>query len=421
MFMGIVNDLLKDVPLPRMARVRQQFDDRSVGDVEAAVREAVRPLGAAKKGMRIAVGVGSRGIADLEPIVRSLVSELRRAGAAPFAVPAMGSHGGATAEGQLEVLRNLGVTEKSIGCPIVSSMATATIGLAADGRPVRIDASAAAADGIVVVNRIKPHTSFAGRYESGLMKMLAVGLAKRAGADACHQEGYARMAANVEKYGNAVLSRAKVLFGLAIIENAYSRTAEITALKAGEIAVREPELLSRARELLPRILLRPVDVLVVDRMGKEISGLGMDPHVTGCFASPYAEGPPRPDKLVALDLTAASRGNANGVGVADVITARLRDKFDPDTTYPNAITATLAPAVRLPMALDNQKLAIQAGIKMAAGFDKKNIRLVRIRDTLHVGEIEISEAILGEARRHPRIGVLGEPEALPFDPAGNLF
>lgn len=204
----------------------------------------------------------------------------------------MGSHGGATAEGQLDVLRSLGITEDYLGCPVESSMEVREIGRTPDGRPVQIDARAAAADGIVAVNRVKPHTSFTGPYESGLMKMLAIGLAKQAGAEVCHQEGYANMAANIEKYGRAILRDAKVLFGVAILENAYDQTCEVTALPPEEIAKREPALLLRAKALMPGILLPNVDVLVVDRMGKNISGLGMDPHITGCFATGYASGPP---------------------------------------------------------------------------------------------------------------------------------
>ena len=283
------------------------------------------------------------------------------------------------------------------------------------------DARAAAADGIVAVNRVKPHTSFTGPYESGLMKMLAIGLAKQAGAEVCHQEGYAKMAGNIEKYGRAILRDARVLFGVAILENAYDQTCEVTALPPGEIVGREPELLLRAKALMPGILLPDVDVLVVDRMGKNISGLGMDPHITGCFATSYASGPPRPGKLAVLDLTDETHGNANGIGVADVTTRRLFERFDPEVTYPNAITATLTQAVRMPLVMDSHKLAIQAAIKTAPGFDKARIRMVRLRDTLHLSEIFISEAMLPDAAENPRVEVLGEPEELSFDGEGNLF
>lgn len=422
--MGVVNRLVGGMPIPRMVRVRQKFDDAHLADVGAAVRRTLCESGVlrgVKPGMRVAVTAGSRGIANIALILRTIVEALREAGAAPFVVPAMGSHGGATAEGQLDVLRSLGVTEAFLGCPIESSMEVREIGRTPDGRPVQIDARAAAADGIVAVNRVKPHTSFTGPYESGLMKMLAIGLAKQAGAEVCHQEGYAKMAGNIEKYGRAILRDARVLFGVAILENAYDQTCEVTALPPGEIAGREPELLLRAKALMPGILLPDVDVLVVDRMGKNISGLGMDPHITGCFATSYASGPPRPGKLAVLDLTDETHGNANGIGVADVTTRRLFERFDPEVTYPNAITATLTQAVRMPLVMDSHKLAIQAAIKTAPGFDKARIRMVRLRDTLHLSEIFISETMLPDAAENPRVEVLGEPEELSFDGEGNLF
>lgn len=422
--MGVVNRLVGGMPIPRMVWVRQEFDGAHLADVGGAVRETLRGsdvLRGVKPGMRVAVTAGSRGITNIALILRTITEALREAGAAPFVVPAMGSHGGATAEGQLDVLRSLGITEDYLGCPVESSMEVREIGRTPDGRPVQIDARAAAADGIVAVNRVKPHTSFTGPYESGLMKMLAIGLAKQAGAEVCHQEGYANMAANIEKYGRAILRDAKVLFGVAILENAYDQTCEVTALPPEEIAKREPALLLRAKALMPGILLPNVDVLVVDRMGKNISGLGMDPHITGCFATGYASGPPRPGKLAVLDLTDETHGNANGIGVADVTTRRLLERFDPEVTYPNAITATLTQAVRMPLVMDSHKLAIQAAIKTAPGFDKARIRMVRLRDTLHLSEIFISEAMLPDAAANPRVEVLGEPEELSFDGEGNLF
>ena len=342
-------------------------------------------------------------------------------GAKPFVIPAMGSHGGATAQGQSDVLTALGVTEEYLSCPIRSSMDVKRIGTTFDGRPVQIDAHAAAADGIVVVNRVKAHTSFTGPVESGLMKMMAIGLAKQAGAEVCHQEGYGKIAGNIRKYGNAILEYANILFGVAIIENAFDDTYEIHAVRPQNFEKTETKLLKRSKSLMPRIMFSDIDVLVVDKMGKNISGLGMDPHITGCFASPYASGPPRPDKLVVLDLTDETHGNANGMGVADVTTRRLLEKFDSEATYPNALTATLTPAVRIPMVMDNQRLAIQTGVKTAAGFDKENIRMVRITDTLSLSRIWISEAMLEDARNTPGVTVIGKPEELAFDEEGNLF
>lgn len=422
--MGVVNDLAAKMPLPRMVQVEQHFDRTAVTDIDGSVEKALAEEGvldSVRPGMSIAVTAGSRGISNIAAILRRVVRALEERGAKPFVIPAMGSHGGATAQGQSDVLTALGVTEEYLSCPIRSSMDVKRIGTTFDGRPVQIDAHAAAADGIVVVNRVKAHTSFTGPVESGLMKMMAIGLAKQAGAEVCHQEGYGKIAGNIRKYGNAILEYANILFGVAIIENAFDDTYEIHAVRPQNFEKTETKLLKRSKSLMPRIMFSDIDVLVVDKMGKNISGLGMDPHITGCFASPYASGPPRPDKLVVLDLTDETHGNANGMGVADVTTRRLLEKFDSEVTYPNALTATLTPAVRIPMVMDNQRLAIQTGVKTAAGFDKENIRMVRITDTLSLSRIWISEAMLEDARNTPGVTVIGEPEELAFDEEGNLF
>lgn len=422
--MGVVNDLAAKMPLPRMVQVEQHFDRTAVTDIDGSVEKALAEEGvldSVRPGMSIAVTAGSRGISNIAAILRRVVRALEERGAKPFVIPAMGSHGGATAQGQSDVLTALGVTEEYLSCPIRSSMDVKRIGTTFDGRPVQIDAHAAAADGIVVVNRVKAHTSFTGPVESGLMKMMAIGLAKQAGAEVCHQEGYGKIAGNIRKYGNAILEYANILFGVAIIENAFDDTYEIHAVRPQNFEKTETKLLKRSKSLMPRIMFSDIDVLVVDKMGKNISGLGMDPHITGCFASPYASGPPRPDKLVVLDLTDETHGNANGMGVADVTTRRLLEKFDSEATYPNALTATLTPAVRIPMVMDNQRLAIQTGVKTAAGFDKENIRMVRIADTLSLSRIWISEAMLEDARNTPGVTVIGEPKELAFDEEGNLF
>ena len=422
--MGVVNDLAAKMPLPRMVQVGQHFDRTAVTDIDGSVEKALAEEGvldSVRPGMSIAVTAGSRGISNIAAILRRVVRALEERGAKPFVIPAMGSHGGATAQGQSDVLTALGVTEEYLSCPIRSSMDVKRIGTTFDGRPVQIDAHAAAADGIVVVNRVKAHTTFTGPVESGLMKMMAIGLAKQAGAEVCHQEGYGKIAGNIRKYGNAILEYANILFGVAIIENAFDDTYEIHAVRPQNFEKTETKLLKRSKSLMPRIMFSDIDVLVVDKMGKNISGLGMDPHITGCFASPYASGPPRPDKLVVLDLTDETHGNANGMGVADVTTRRLLEKFDSEATYPNALTATLTPAVRIPMVMDNQRLAIQTGVKTAAGFDKENIRMVRITDTLSLSRIWISEAMLEDARNTPGVTVIGKPEELAFDEEGNLF
>lgn len=422
--MGIVNDIISSMPIPKMVAVRQIFDSRKIKDTAKEVKVAFERATFEKSqlsGMRIAVTAGSRGIKNISEITKMVVELLKSYGARPFIFPAMGSHGGATAQGQTEILNALGISEATMGCPVISSMAVKKIGETHDRRPVQIDAAAAGADGIVLINRVKPHTSFSGKYESGLMKMLAIGIAKQAGAEVCHQAGYQYMSANVEKYGKAILKYSNVLFGVAILENAYDETCSIEVVNSQDIPVVEVKLLIEAKKLMPQILFSDIDVLVVDRMGKNISGLGIDPNVTGCFASEFASGPPRPDKLVVLDLTEETHGNATGIGVADITTRQLISKVDWEMTYPNAITATLTNAVKQPMTMDNHLHAIQAAIKTTRGFDKENIRMVRIPNTLHIDNILISESMISDAYSIDRVEVLSQSVSMDFNADGNLF
>lgn len=419
-----VATFLENTPIPKMVKVRQYFDDNRILNLPDTVRKVLRESGLLNSlypGMRVAITAGSRGIANIAQITRIVVEEISLTGAAPFIVPAMGSHGGANAEGQRQVLESLGITSDNMGCPIFSSMRVSKIGVTEDGQPVYLDANAAEADGIVLINRVKAHTSFTGSYESGLMKMMAIGLGKREGADICHQDGHGRMAENVNKFGKAVLKHAKILFGLALIENAYNQTCDIVPLPPEEILEKEPILLKKSKSLMASILFSNVDVLVVDRMGKNISGLGMDPHVTGSFVSIYATGPPRPSKLVVLDLTPETHGNGTGIGVADITTRQLVDKIDFEATYFNCFTAAMPQAARIPVVMSNHKLAIQCAIKTAPGFNKEKIRLIRLSDTLHLDEIEISQTLLDDARDRPDIDIISDPYDLVFDEAGNLF
>ncbi|MDO4272946.1 MAG: lactate racemase domain-containing protein [Eubacteriales bacterium] len=422
--MGVVNDLCKCVPIPKMALVEQFFDEAYIDDVEKAVADTLedeKVLDSIKPGMSVAITAGSRGICNIDTILRTIVNAVKSREAVPFIIPAMGSHGGATAEGQVQVLKGLGITQETMDCEIKSSMTVERIGTTEDNRPIQIDAYAAKADGIIVVNRVKAHTSFTGHCESGLMKMMAIGLAKQAGAEVCHQEGYAKIADNILKYGHGILNNSKVLFGVAILENAFDKTSLVKAVKPEDFEKAETSFLTKAKSMMPKIYFSDIDVLVVDKIGKNISGLGMDPHVSGCFASPYAHGPNRPEKTVVLDLTDETHGNGNGIGVADVTTRRLYEKFDMEATYPNALTATLTSAVRIPMVMEDQKLAIQAAIKTAPGFEKENIRMVRIKDTLSLGQIWISESMITEAETNPNVKIIRYPEEMTFDENGNLF
>ena len=422
--MGIIADLLHSVELPRMVRVRQHFPVEEVGDVAAAVKaEMHKPaiIGLLRKGMRIAVAVGSRGMAEIPLITRTVVNEISACGAHPFIVPAMGSHGGATAEGQLEVLASLGVTEESVGCPILSSMEVLELGLLPNGLPVLMDKNAMQADGIVVINRIKAHTAFSGPIESGLVKMITIGLGKQKGADSCHAFGFGQMAKNIVAMARIKLEKAPFLFGIGTVENAYDKIARVIAVPSEEILELESQLLLEAKKNMPGILFTPLDVLIVDQMGKEFSGAGMDSNITGRAATPYVSISQKTSKMAVLDLTEGSHGNAVAMGLADITTRRLFNKINFDHTYANALTSTVTLGGMIPLIMESDRLAIQAAVKTCNVVNMEKIRMVRIANTLQVREIDISESLLKEARQHPQIEIVGEPREIVFDAAGNLM
>lgn len=421
---SIISNLLRDINLPRMVKIRQSFPRPKIEDIPLAVREELNKPDIAitiKKGQKIAITVGSRGVANIASITKEVVKTVKSLGGEPFVIPAMGSHGGATAEGQLDVLNSLGVTEEFIEAPIKATMDVVKIGETSSGKSVFIDKYAAEADGIIVMGRVKPHTSFRGRYESGLMKMMTIGLGKQKGADTCHSEGFKNMAKNVPLYGNVVLEKANVLFGIALVENAYDETCKIAALTKKEIPVIEPELLIEARGLMPRIMFDNFDVLVVDEIGKNISGDGMDPNITSTYSSPYASGGPTIQRVVVLDLTEESHGNANGMGTADFITKRLFNKTNLEITYPNALTSRVIETAKVPVILENDWQAIAAGIKTCIEIDYGKAKIVRIKNSLHIEEIYISEALLEEAKRNPEIEILGDPKYFEFNEDGYLL
>lgn len=421
----IVSDLVKDTYLPPMFKARQEFPRPCLPreEIPRVIEELIGRPGLGEKikpGMRIAVTVGSRGISNIALITKSIVDTVKKRGARPFIVPAMGSHGGATAEGQLEVVRSLGVTEEYVGCPIISSMEVAEIGRNEEGKPVYIDKQAAGADGIILNCRIKPHTCFRGKYESGIMKMMAIGLGKQHGAEACHREGFKNMAKNVYLYGKVILEKAPILFAVASIENAYDETAKLVAVDAGDIEQEEPGYLKEAFGNMPRILFDSCDVLVVDQIGKNYSGDGMDPNITGTFCTPYATGGIRAQRVAVLDLSEASHGNAIGVGESHATTDRLIAKTDPSVMYPNAITSTILTGIRIPMVMKNDREAIQICVKSCNEIDYSRPRIVRIKNSLDLDEIWLSEAYYEEAKHTEGITVLTEPAPMDFDGAGNL-
>ncbi|WP_028549390.1 lactate racemase domain-containing protein [Paenibacillus sp. UNC451MF] len=421
--MSILRQVLEDIPIPQMVRIRQKFDAAKIENLEEVLQQELKKPGAVdqiKPGQQVAVAVGSRGVANIALFTKVTIDAIKQAGGEPFIVPCMGSHGGATAEGQKEVLHHLGVTEEAMGAPIRSSMEVIKIDELPNGLPVYVDKIASTADAIVVINRVKPHTAFRGRIESGIMKMISIGLGKQKGAEACHQLGFKYMAENVPAMANLMMKKLPIIFGVALVENAYDQTCRIEVLPAAQIEEREMQLLEEAKARLPKILFDQIDVLVIDYIGKNISGDGMDPNVTGRYPTPYAHGGPDVSKMIVLDLTPETKGNANGVGTADFTTQRLVDQMDRAATFVNGLTSTVCAPTKISTTLDNDFYAIKAGVKTCNILDYTKCKLVRIQDTLHLGEIEISVNLLEEAKLHPDIEILTEPYDLQFDSEGNL-
>lgn len=414
-----------DVELPRMIRVRQKFKTSRVDDVAGTVRtqfdnpdirDRIEP------GMRIAVGCGSRGIANVAECAGTVISELKALGAEPFIFPAMGSHGSASAEGQVKVLDSLGINEKTMGCPIVSSMDVVQLGQLDNGMPVYFDKSAAEADAVVLVCRVKVHTNFRAPIESGIIKMLVIGMGKIAGASAVHWHGFDTFKDVLPAAGQLIMEQKNFLFGVAMVENAAEETALVEIVPGEKVLEREPELLSLSKDLMPRLQFDEIDVLVVDRMGKNITGAGMDPNITG-RNSRETEWENKPDikKIAVLGLTAETDGNATGLSAADVITMRLFQDFDPGKTYANVIAATLLDGAAIPMIMNTDKEAVQLATKTVLRTLPKDARIVHIANTLEIIEIDVSETLLPTIEANPSMfEVEGELAAFDFDPEGNL-
>ncbi len=406
-----------------MTKVRQAFPDEKIENFEESLeeslqREEIRQM--VKPGMEIAIAAGSRGVDKFVETVAGTVKFLQELGAKPFIVPSMGSHGGATAEGQKAVLAHLGVTEESVNAEIRSSMEVVEIAKLPNGLPVYVDKIASEADGIVVINRVKPHTAFRGKVESGIMKMMAIGLGKQKGAEACHQLGFEHMGKHIIEMSHIILEKMPILFGVATVENAFDKVAHVEVLLPNEIEERETELQKLAKKLLPKIHFDKIDVLVIDEIGKNISGDGMDPNITGRYPTPYAHGGPEVNKMIVLDLTPETEGNANGVGTADFTTQRLIDKADFDATYANGLTSTVVAPTKAATTLANDKLALKAAVKTCNILDFTTVKMVRIKNTLELSEIEVSEALLPEVEANDALTQVSNLYELAFDEEGNL-
>ncbi|CAA9430716.1 MAG: Iron-sulfur cluster-binding protein [uncultured Rubrobacteraceae bacterium] len=410
---------------PKVVKVRQTFPRPRVEDVEGTVREQLRReeiSSAVRPGMSVAVTAGSRGIAKIDEILRAVIEGLKEMGAEPFIVPAMGSHGGATAEGQVEILASLGVTEESCGAPIRSSMETVEIGETGRGIPVFMDRIASEADGVVVVNRIKAHTDFRAEVESGLLKMASIGLGKHAQALALHGYGVEGIRDFMVEVGEEVLDSGHVLFGLGIVENAYDEPATIEAIPTREIPSRERELLRGYMGMMPVLPVSDIDILYVDTLGKNYSGTGMDTNVIGRFRILGVDEPERPNVkyLIVGDVSEESHGNALGVGLADLTTERLVGQIDRDAMNANVITSTFVERAKVPMVLSTDEEALQTAVRCNWGVPPEETRFVRIPNTLHLEHLYVSENLVEEALANSDAVVVSGPEELRLDADGSL-
>lgn len=404
-------------------RVRQRWQQPELVDVEHEVLTRIEGSGLLERLKpcdQIAITAGSRGIADIVSVLRALVRAVRARGGEPFIFPTMGSHGGGTAAGQQAVLAELGISEQTTGAPIRASMEVVQLGQTSTGTPVYLDAIAAGAAGIIVVNRIKKHTNIDGQVESGLCKMMSIGMGKHAGAAAMHQLGNIGLANELIPGAQVVLRQAPVWGGVALIENASGKLAEVVCLHPDAIIEREPELLRNAKVLSAIIPFRKIDIAIVERMGKEISGTGMDCFVIGrrrIIGEPEWEEAPMIHSLVLLDISAASHGNAVGVGLADFTTQRLVDKIDWQVTMANVLTSGNLERVKVPLTFPDDRQALEAAAFRERARSLDCLRLVAIRDTLHLQELVISEALINECSSE--IEVLDGPFPMHFDAQGN--
>ncbi len=417
-------------PFPKMFALRQDFPATPPFDIAAAVpRELAPSIQQLRPGAKVAVGVGSRGITNLALIVRTTLETLRTAGAEPFILPAMGSHGGATPEGQRELLAEYGITEAAMGVPIRAAMEAEQVGVTDEGAPVLVSTEARQADAILVINRIKPHTDFSSdTLGSGVLKMLVIGLGKRAGATAFHiaasRLGHERMLRSIAR---VILRATPVLGGLGIVEDAHHQTARLAFLPANEMEAREAALFREAKALMPRLPFDEVDLLIVDRIGKNISGAGMDPNVVRRGVQGYTsdlallQQSPVVRRIFVRDLTPETHGNAIGIGLADATTARLVAGMDKNSTYINALTSLTPQCAKIPASFETDREAVARLIETLATGEPARAKIVRIADTLSLAHVEVSEAYRANLPNHRGLTALGSSSEMAFDAAGNLL
>lgn len=399
-------------PLPPMYRVRQRFAAGKLEDPGAETRRQLRRpeiAGRVRPGMRVAVAVGSRGIRNLFAIVQAVVEGLLALGAQPFVVSAMGSHGGGTQAGQREVLAGYGITQQRLHVPVVTTVVSRKLGSVRGGVPVYFDEAALEADLVVPVNRVKPHTDFIGDLQSGLCKMLVIGLGNQIGCSAIHEEDPRRFAGILEDAAGLILHRANIGFGVAILENGYDQTAAVEAVPAERLIAREKELVKAALRNMPRLMVPKMDVLVMREMGKDISGAGYDPNIVGrsSVRDEFAVPVPEIERMVLLDLTDASHGNGIGVGLFDAITRRVYEKLDLASMYANAVACKCIDDVKIPLVAADEEEAVRVALQTCRGLDWEGLRIVRIQNTLALEWIEVSGALLPAVEKNPLLSLEG--------------
>ena len=411
---------------PHMYHIRQVFDAPKVLNAKEALSwelESIQAASLVKDGARIAITAGSRGIANMDRILRHLVQFLKENSAEPFLIPAMGSHGGGTAEGQLGILKSLKITEKSIGAPIISSMEVVEIGKSSFGFPVLVDKYAAEADGIIVVNRVKPHTEFEGPIESGLIKMMAIGMGKHKGCIQVHKQtvnyGYRDV---IPEIGRVILEKLPILFGVALVENVYDETAMLRAIVPSQFLIEEKRLLIKAKELMARLPFDKIDVLIVDEMGKNISGTGLDTNVIGriMFIGEKEPDHPKITRIAVLDLTEESHGSAVGIGLADYTTRQLVNKIDHSATAINCMAANTPEKGRIPITLKTDKEAVDAALNSIGAVDPEKARVIHIKNTLEIAKFDVSGALLEEVKGKENLRLEKELGPISFDSQENL-
>lgn len=412
--------------IPKMYKVRQNFDTLKLSNfIEKLKGELTnkKDIMESLNGKKVCIALGSRGINNISSIATQIVKEVKQYGGEPFIIPAMGSHGGATPEGQKELLEGYGITEDKVGAPIISNLDVEFLGKTDEDIPVFTSKDALNADGVILVNRVKPHTAFHGDIESGLIKMSVIGMGKQKGAELCHKMGFNNFSEKLKNMSRIVFSHVPVVLGVAILENAYDETADIRALAPSEFFTEEPKLLKTAKSLMPQILLNNPDILIVDELGKDISGDGMDPNITGRFASDYVKNDFKVNRIVVLGLTKATDGNANGIGVADITTSRVLKDTDFTKGYINSITAAIPSTVRLPMVMPNDYEAIKTAIKTANNldYDGRKSRIVRIKNTLSLKNIYVSESLIEDVKKNSKLEIISGPFDFEFDKENNLI